>query len=114
MPNEPDPYRDEDIAFSAFKNGDFSAAANKYLPGAAQGNLNSQYILGLCLTYPGSQQDFAAGAEWLRKAAVQGHTEAYLQLGNVYRAGSGETALPGVPLDSVEAERCWKKAAQER
>jgi len=84
MANEQGSDHGEDSAFSAFKNGDFSTAAKQYLPGATQGNLNSQYMLGLCLTQPGSQQEFAAAAEWFRKAAAQGHTQAYYQLGNLY------------------------------
>src|ERR671937_57184 len=104
---EPDSEHDWELGLSSFESGDFCTAAKQYLPGAIQGDLNSQYMLGLCLTCPGSQLDLAAAAEWFRKAAVQGHTQAYYQLGNLYRAGSG------VPRDYVEAERCWQRAAQK-
>ena len=51
--------------------------------------------------------DFAAAAEWFRKAAEQGHAPAQYNLGTLYECGLG------VPQDYVEAVKWFRKAAEQ-
>ena len=85
--------------------GDFATAVKLFVPVATQGDANVQFLLGLCLRSPGSQQDYAGAVKWLAKSAAQGDDQAQLHLGNLYRDGLG------VPEDPAEAERWWLKAA---
>jgi hypothetical protein len=44
---------------------------------------------------------------WFRKAAAQGNSKAFDQLGGIYESG-----FWGVPKDIAEADRCYRKAAE--
>ena len=68
----------------------------------------SQYQMGYAL-YHGDRVrvDAAAGVEWLRKAAEQGHAEAQDLLGLAYFCGHG------VPMDKAAAAGWQRKAAEQ-
>ena len=55
----------------------------------------------------GVSQDLAEAAQWLRRAAEQGHTDAQNNLGVMYAQGHG------VPRDLSEAERWLRMAAEQ-
>ena len=62
--------------------------------------LGTMQFLGL-----GVERDVQKSAEWVRKAAEQGHATAQGELGRIYWAGRG------VPRDEAEAGRWFLKAA---
>ena len=55
----------------------------------------------------GVLQDFKEAVEWYRKAAEQGHGDAQLYLGNMYKNGYG------VPEDLKAAVKWYRKSAEQ-
>lgn len=80
---------------------------------AAEGGLvMAQYLAGLRYAdeekEPGvfrGSGNYQVAAEWLEKAAEQGHVEAAFELGNLYHFGQ-------LPRDAQEARRWFRKAAE--
>ena len=68
----------------------------------AQFQVAEKYYVGL-----GVDEDEAAAAEWYEKAAMQGHVESMMKLGQLYYLGGD-----GVPEDEDEAKKWYKKAAK--
>lgn len=68
----------------------------------AQFQVAEKYYVGL-----GVDEDEAAAAEWYEKAALQGHVESMMKLGQLYYLGGD-----GVPEDEDEAKKWYKKAAK--
>ena len=68
----------------------------------AQFQVAEKYYVGL-----GVDEDEAAVAEWYEKAALQGHVESMMKLGQLYYLGGD-----GVPEDEDEAKKWYKKAAK--
>ena len=78
-----------------------------FLPAAEQGDLRSQWLLGLIyLKGEDAPQDLAKAAKWFRRAAEQGHPAAQLNLGRMHQLGDG------VPRNLVEAYK-WMAIAAE-
>lgn len=68
---------------------------------AREGDAEAQYAYGLRLSLLG---DHEAAADWLARAADQGHARALLCLGHAHRAGHG------VELDEAAAQACYARA----
>jgi uncharacterized protein YbaP (TraB family) len=74
------------------------AAYRAWVAGAAQGDADAQYSLGLVYELgKGRLQNSAEAAKWYRKAAEQGHLKAQVGLGALHARGEG------VPQDLVRA-----------
>jgi len=54
----------------------------------------------------GRRWDPVAAAEWLERAAAQGHPDAWFNLGALYQRGAGLQRSPAM------AVRCWREAAR--
>jgi len=74
---------------------------------AKQGDLDSQYVLGMCHLH-GVQQDKSTkqAASWLSKAATGGHLDAQFRLGLLWLEGKGVTRQ-----DDTEATKWLERAA---
>lgn len=95
----------EDAA-SAYKSGDYVAAAKGFRLAAAQGNAKAQVILGVIYTSgQGVVQDYAEAVKWFRLAAAQGDATAQSSLGVTYVTGRG------VVQDYAEAAKWYGLAA---
>ena len=80
----------------------------QWMPRAERGEAQAQYLVGNAFfTGHGAPKEYKQAAEWLRKAAIQGHTKAMVQMGLLCSAGKG------VPLDSIEALK-WYTLAEQR
>lgn len=79
-----------------------------YLKATNQGDVNAQYILGLCYFYGnGVEKDLSEAVKWYRKAAVQGFADAQYNLGICYYNGDG------VEKNLSEAVVWFRKAADQ-
>ncbi|GAB0118956.1 tetratricopeptide repeat protein [Acidisoma sp. 7E03] len=79
---------------------------------AAAGEARAQYEYGtLAYTGLGIIQDYAAAADWLRKAADQGYAAAQCELGFLYQTGSFAQGPP--PPDPKQAVAWYEKAAKQ-
>ena len=56
---------------------------------ATAGSAEAQYQLGRRYNELGMAIHYVDAVEWLRKAAIQGHTEAQIELGCAYHLGKG-------------------------
>ena len=77
---------------------------------AKQGNLEAQYVLGMCHLH-GVQQEKSSksAASWLAKAAAAGHVAAQFHIGLLWLEGKGV-----VRQDDTEAVKWLQKAAKEK
>lgn len=81
-------------------------ALQVWLPAAQGGDGEAQYYVGQMFERGlGVDPDFAAAAEWYRKAADQEYSAAQIALGSLYESGRG------VPQDAEEALRWYRRAA---
>ncbi len=81
-------------------------ALKVWLPQAEAGEAEAQYAVGQIFEKGlGLPPDFAAAAEWYRRAAEQGHAAAQIGLGSLYETGRG------VAQDAQEALRWYRRAA---
>jgi TPR repeat protein len=71
---------------------------------AASGHPAAELALGKALSQSKDPKDKAAAAEWFRKAALQGNTDAQWMLGSAYMAGNG------VPHDMPQALEWMRKS----
>jgi len=98
-----DSYQD---GVTAFSNGDFSLALEKFKQPAEHGHAQAQYNLGVMyLQGKGIAKDDKAAGVLLNKAAEQGHIEAQESLGLIYAKGLG------VERDWVQADKWYNIAA---
>ena len=75
---------------------------------AENGDVRAQHALGFrYYRGDGVAKDFAAAAEWYRKAAEQGFAPAESELGSLYGRGQG------VEKSDVEAVKWLRKAAEQ-
>ena len=66
----------------AYQSGDYATALREWQPLADQGQAGAQYQLGLLYgNGKGVTKDDAKARLWHEKAAIQGHTEAQVNLG---------------------------------
>ena len=76
----------------AYGRGDYGAAWKEWKPLADQGDVKSQYGMGLLyVTGRGVQLDYAEGLSWFRKAAEQGNAKAQFMVGLMHARGRGVT-----------------------
>lgn len=73
----------------AYKKGDFIAAIKESMPGAQQGDAQSQWLLGSSYVNANSPekpqpQQIQDALKWLNAAADQGHVRAMLDIGTLY------------------------------
>jgi TPR repeat protein len=84
------------------------AQGAKWLKEAESGSPEAQYQLGLIYLQSKRIPGHAAkGAEWLERAATQGHARAQFRLGRLYARGEG------VPADPAKAAHWYQKAAAQ-
>lgn len=72
----------------------FDKAIQALLPAAENKSRSAQLILGKMLTQKSSPEEFAQGMEWLKRAGLNGDTEAHLLLASIFKNGG-----PGVEPD---------------
>ncbi len=98
--------QDFDKGERAYRSGDYATAFQEWRPLAEQGDVSSQYNLGLMYSNgKGIRQDDAEAVKWYRKAAQQGLAIAQNKLG--WRYANGE----GVIQDNVYAHMWFNIAA---
>lgn len=74
----------------AYQKGDYSAAAQQWLPLAEKGDSRAQFNVGLLyVDGQGVTQDYGQAAKWFERAAEQGYGKAQLNLGAMYGVGKG-------------------------
>jgi uncharacterized protein len=94
----------------AYEAGRYGQAIQLLTPLANQSNSQAQFRLGIMHYYgQGVPEDEKLGVYWLRKAALQGHTEAMFALGNAYLLGNEAAKL--VPEPDREAALWYFRAA---
>jgi TPR repeat protein len=94
--------------FAASQRGDYATALRLWRPLAEQGEVTSQFNLGVSYDQgSGVPQDYAEAVKWFRLAAEQGYAKAQFNLGNMYDDGKG------VPQDYAEAVKWLRLAAEQ-
>jgi TPR repeat protein len=77
------------------------------LTSARQGDMEAQFQVAESYYYGnGVDENEAESAKWYKKAALQGHVESMMKLGQLYYIGGD-----GVPENDAEAKRWYKMAA---
>jgi TPR repeat protein len=108
LPAVADTLRDGQQAYEA---GRYSQAIQLFTPLANQSNSQAQFRLGIMHYYgQGVPEDEKLAVYWLRKAALQGHTEAMFELGNAYLLGQEAAKL--APEPDREAALWYFRAAR--
>ena len=98
-------HADFDDGLSAYKQKDFKKAVAEWRPLAEQGDMLSQFYLGLVYGFgEGVEKDLKEAIRWWRLSAEQGNVAAQSNLGFMYKYGNG------VPQDMVLAYM-WSKIA---
>jgi TPR repeat protein len=102
------PAPNADAAYTAFQDGDYSAALRLADPLAARGDARAQSVLGL-IYYRGRgvPVDLNEAVKWFRRAADQRDAAAQFYLGVIYSEGHG------VPQDYAEAAKWYRLAANQ-
>lgn len=99
---------DFDAAFEALDQKDYERARQEFEPLAAAGDKTAQFNLAvLHLQGLGTKVSKEVGADWLRKSAVQGYTEAAFALGMLYGVGDG------IEPDAMEAYVWFRMASRK-
>ena len=76
--------------YVAYDRANFSTSLNIWLPRAQQGDAEAQTYVGEIFERGlGTQTDYAAAAEWYRRAAEQGYSRAQINLGYLLESGLG-------------------------
>ena len=97
-----------DVAYEAYKRGDYATALREWRPLAEQGDAAAQTLLGdMYGAGRGVPQDDRQAIAWYRKAAEQGYAKAQYSLGFVYAYN------PSVPRDYRQAMFWYRKAAEQ-
>lgn len=92
--------------YATYDRANLQTALGVWLPAAKEGDAEAGTIIGEIFERGmGSTPDFAAAAEWYRRAADKGSTRAQINLGHLYEKGLG------VARDPVEALRWYRRAA---
>ena len=113
-----DPVAQCKLADRCYAGDDLYHAELLYSKAAVQGLADAQFGLGRLLMVPvyhmqsgkviARKPNFAGAAEWLLRAANQGHVVAQVYLGNFYRDGKG------VKQDYVEAFKWYEIAVRSK
>jgi uncharacterized protein len=95
-------------AREAFQKQDFATTVSKLQPAAEAGNAEAQAMLAQIYAdgKQGVAQDYVKALMWNEKAAAQGNARAHLNIGLMYRDGSG------VSKDTAKALQEFSKAAE--
>jgi uncharacterized protein len=92
----------------AYESGNYATALREWKLSAEQGNVSSQFKLGVMYDEgQGVTQDYVEAVKWYSKAAKQGDAKAQYSLGEMY------DYMRGVALDYKEAVRLYSKAAKQ-
>lgn len=92
--------------YAAYDRATRQSALEVWLPSAKEGDAEASTLVGEIFERGvGSTPDFAAAAEWYRRASAQGSTRAQINLGHLYEKGLGVTR------DPLEALRWYRRAA---
>jgi len=95
-------------AVQAYGTGDYTTALRLFRPLADQGNVASQFNLGIMFSQgQGTPKDAAEAAKWYRLAADQGYANAQIKLGVIYMTGLG------VSRNYAEAMKWYRLAADQ-
>ena len=93
----------------AYQSGDFQTALAEWMPLAEQGEVESEFNVGLLYYHGrGVEEDHALAAGWYRRAADQGYPRAQYELGEMYEQGDG------VPRDMIQAYKWFRLANREK
>ena len=87
---------------------DFDKSMMWYRKAAVNGHVEAKTSLGILYLSRGTPEDNVEAVRLLREAAEQGNAEAQETLGDYYNVGKC------VVKDRVEAERWWRKSADQR
>jgi len=97
-----------DDGLSAYRNGNYSVALQKFGKAAVQGKAVAQYNLAtMYANGNGVVQDFVEAVRWYELAADQGNAAAQSNFAHAYHIGKG------MPQDLAEAVRWYKLAAAQ-
>lgn len=92
--------------YTAPDQANLGTALRVWLPAAKGGDAEAQYYVGQMFERGlGVEPDFAAAADWYRRAAEQRYSAAQIALGSLYESGRG------VAQDPQEALRWYRRAA---
>jgi len=92
--------------YAAYDRANLQTSLAVWLPTAKAGDAEAATVVGEIFERgPGSKPDYAAAAEWYRRASEQGSTRAQINLGHLYEKGLG------VAPDPVVALRWYRRAA---
>ena len=95
-------------AWSAYQEGDYTAASDLWKPLAEAGNASAQVFVGMMYNQGhGVDQDEKKAAEWYILASQQGYSPAQWRLAIMYYYGSG------VGQDYQEAAKYYSSAARQ-
>ncbi len=99
---------DYEKGLDAWQRGDYATALQEWSPLAKQGDVRSQFNLGLMYAKGhGVLQNFKEAAKWYRLSAEQGDARAQYNLGVMHIKGHS------VPQDDSEAEKWTRLAAKQ-
>jgi TPR repeat protein len=105
-PSEADAFLSLASAMTAYRRGDYGAAAATFRQLAEAGNARAQYALAaLHHSGRGVERSDAEAAKWYERSAKQGFAAAQASLGSLYLTGRG------VPRSYAEAARWLEQAA---
>ncbi len=100
-------HADFDKAASAFAAGDYDAALVELRPLIKRHDPRGEYAMGVLYENGfGVKKDLPLAADWYRKAAEQGNSDAQFNLGAMYEHGVG------MPVDYAQAARWYRPAAE--
>jgi TPR repeat protein len=93
----------------AYESGDYERAYQDFLPLAAEGDADAQYMLGLMYANgQGVEQSFYEAGKMYRQAGNQGHAGAQVNLGSLFENCKGTG-----PCNSAAAASWYRRAADQ-
>lgn len=96
------------VANSYYEEKNFTEAVKWYKKAAEQGDIEAQYMLGMCCyDGVGIKKDYVEAVKWYRIAAERGHVDAQYNLATCYHKGIG------AQQNDVQAVQWYKKAAEQ-
>lgn len=96
------------LAVYYYKKNNLEGAYHWYLKSAEQGNLRSQFNLGIMYhAGQGVPQSYSEALKWWHKAAEQGHAKSQFVLGSMYHRADG------VAQNYSEALKWYRRAAEQ-
>jgi len=96
-------------------NTDIATAINREMKQAENGNVDSQYTVGIrYLNGNGVNKSPSTAVKWIRKAAEQDHAGAQYQLGSMYRDGHGVPKSEGEAIKWFRLASSWGVGEAQR